>query len=338
MIRLALLLGALALPAGAQDGAQDGGRDGAQEGAQQGDRTAAILDAFEGWMADHAVPEGSIAVVPAEGAPALRGYGRPAGAPVTLASLSKAITGACIATLRQRGALDLAAPLADLLPYAPAGGGLAGDPLTVADALSHRTGTLVDATQGRPLHLAEDRAPAHDAVARAALSGARSPLRTFRYDNQNYAILGAAIDSLAPEGYFAACARLLFEGSGIAAGPDPVWGPLGAWGGWAMPPLDYARFIADRFAPGRDLGLGPAEWPHADLGGGTAYVMGAFHRMHGGRALFWHAGLLCWDGAGDGAYFASYGADPVVVASFAGCAPEDAIRALDAALFDAALP
>ncbi|WP_281856334.1 serine hydrolase [Litoreibacter halocynthiae] len=111
--------------------------------AAQDDRQAAIVTAFEAWMSDHGITEASIAVLAGDArAPTLtKGYGRDAAAPVTLASLSKAITGACIAVFQQEGVFDLDAQISTLID-APEGTG------SLPDFLSQTSGFDEDLTQG----------------------------------------------------------------------------------------------------------------------------------------------------------------------------------------------
>ena len=293
-------------------------------------RSAEILAAFEQWMTAEGVTEASIALAAQGEKPVKNGYGRPADAPVTLASLSKAITGACIAVLQQEGVFDLNAPIADLLPLPGAKG-------VLADHLSQTSGLTPDRTQGRPWHLEENRSPRHAEAATRAFAGQQGA-KAFAYNNENYAVLGAVIDATGMAGYETDCRQLVLEPLGITtAAMDPVWGPHGAWGGWSMPVGDYARFISEWFGSPRNIGRDPLSWPHAELGQDRYYVMGAFHRRRRGANLFWHAGQLCWDGEGASSYFASYGGDPVVVVGVPACLSQSAFAALDKALFEAAL-
>ncbi|MCY4179183.1 MAG: serine hydrolase [Litoreibacter sp.] len=296
--------------------------------ATAGPRNDALTAAFEGWMAETGFTSGAIAVIEA-GTPYAQGYGdtRP-DQPVALASLSKAITAACVAALDKNGVFDLDADIATLLDLPGAAGRL-------SEFLTHSAGLAPDRTQGIPWHLDADRTPRHQIAAQTALAAPRkSP--DFRYSNENYAVLGAVLDAQTQTDYATGCARLVLAPSGIkSAALDPVWGPHGAWGGWSMSVRDYARFVQAWFGDGGGYAQDPLAWPHATLGNSRYYIMGAFHRPRRGENLFWHAGQLCWNGAGDGSYFASYGGDPVVVVSFKGCASDDAFQALSRALFQA---
>ncbi len=294
------------------------------------DRSEQVIAAFENWMTQQGVTEGSIAVIEGNSPVLTKGYGRDADAAVTLASLSKALTGACVAVLQQEGVFDLDTPISDLLDV-PEGSG------SLPDFLSQTSGFQDDQTQGKPWHLEADRTPRHMLATELALATDRGDT-SFRYDNGNFAVLGAVIDAVAQEDYATDCKSLVMEPLGITtAALDPVWGPLAAWGGWSMSVGDYARFVKEWFGSERNIGRDPLAWPHANLGGGAHYVMGSFFRELQGRNLFWHAGLLCWNTEGDGSYFASYGGDIVVVVSYAECMPNDGLAALDQALFEAAL-
>lgn len=290
----------------------------------------AIIKAFEDWQSQNGITRASIAVIPADAPMITQGYGQAADAPITLASLSKAITGACVAILQQEGVFDLDSPVSDLIDM-PEGSG------RLPDFLSQTSGLLDDITQGQPWHLEADRIPRHMLATELALNTPRGDA-TFRYNNANFAVLGAVIDAVAQVDYETDCRDLLLAPLGITtAALDPVWGPLGAWGGWSMSVGDYARFISEWFGSPRNIGQDPLSWPHAKLGRGRAYVMGSFHRRRRGIDLFWHAGQLCWNGEGSSSYFASYGGDPVVVVGVPACLSRDAFATLEGALFQAAL-
>ncbi len=66
--------------------------------------------------------------------------------------------------------------------------------------------------------------------------------------------------------------------------------------------------------------------------------MGVLWREIAGRHLIWSSGMLCWDGRGNGSYFASYGGEWLVVTLYAECIyGTERLRELDGALFDAAI-
>jgi len=243
----------------------------AQDSTAQ-DRAAQVTAAFEGWLADNAIAEASIAVITNGTQPVTKGYGRDADAPVTLASLSKAITGACVAVLQQEGVFDLDSEISDLID-APTGSG------SLPDFLSQTSGFQDDPTQGQPWHLAADRTPRHALASKLALDAPRGDA-TFRYNNANFAVLGALIDAVAQHDYFTDCRDLVLAPLGITtAAPDPVWGPLGAWGGWEMSVGDYARFAKEWFGTNRNIGRAPPPqypWPRPVLAR-RAVVLG-WHR------------------------------------------------------------
>lgn len=293
-------------------------------------RTEKIIQAYEAWMQERGITEGSIAVIEDGRPPRTKGYGRKADAPVTLASLSKAITGACVAVLQQEGVFDLDTPISDLLDV-PEGSGSLPEYLTQISGFHH------DPTQGKPWHLETDRSPRHMLAAELTLNSKRAE-RVFSYNNGNFAIAGAVIDAVAQQDYATDCKSLVLDPLGITtAALDPVWGPLAAWGGWSMSVGDYALFAKEWFGSERSIGRDPLAWPNVSLGRGAYYLMGTFFREMRGRKLFWHAGLLCWNGDGDGSYFASYDGDVIVVVSYATCLPEGRLAELDQLLFRAAV-
>ena len=300
--------------------------------AQDDGRPSRIENAWSAWVEAGGTDRATLAILRSGDVVRAVGRGAPADAPMLLASLGKVITAACIGELIGQGRLAADTRIGEIL----AEPGPAAEQ-TIGALLTHSGGIWPDATQGRPPTLAGS--PSED-VARRALR--RDPQRgaagTFAYNNENYAILGLVIEAITGEPYDRACRRLVLDPLRIdSAALDGVWGTHGAWGGWSMSAVDYARLVWAAFGPDTAIGAAPEAWPSVDVGS-ARYGMGAFWRAVQDRTFFWSSGMLCWAGEGNGGYFASYGGEWLVVTLYADClAGTDRLRDLDAALFRAAV-
>jgi CubicO group peptidase (beta-lactamase class C family) len=130
--------------------------------------------------------------------------------PMRIASVTKPITAAAVLVLRDRGLVELDAPIARYLPDAPAG----WSKVTVRQLLSHRTklgeysdGPAYDARRHRPATAAE--------LWKAVVA---VPMRAEPdYCNSNYVVLGALVERVTGEPYDAAVRRLVCEPLGMTA-------------------------------------------------------------------------------------------------------------------------
>ncbi|HZQ01465.1 MAG TPA: serine hydrolase domain-containing protein [Reyranella sp.] len=266
---------------------------------------------WRAWMVRNNRTSGGIAVLQ-DGKPALEATmgGLKPGAPVRLASLSKAITAVCVARLVERGSLGfdttvgraLAGTLARLGP--PADKRLVD--VTIGELLVHRSGlgrSGGDPTTSTALADYLRRNPAtdtaFDAQLRWTLRFALSspPGERFAYSNANYLLLGAAIEEATGQAYETFCRKhvLVPLGAASSARLDPAHRFMASYGGWSMKLQDYARFY-QAFADGNSA-IGPKAraWmmsPEAkSLGGGAHYGLGTFVRPTAkGGANFWHWG------------------------------------------------
>lgn len=248
-----------------------------------------IVAAFADWSAGHGIARSRIAVAYRGDLRGVGTVGDLAG-PVDLASLSKAITAACMADLVMAERIgwddpvhnhlpDVAAPLADV---------------TVAQLVTHTGGLGPDSTQGAMETWRGPGAPVYgDVVAGIAARPLRS--REMVYNNENYAVLGELIRAVSGRGYADTCAATTLGPAGVTtARPSPVYGRFAAWGGWRMTLADYTRLIWVRFG-----GADPTRFPDVDLGGGAHYGPGTVWRAFGDGFNFWHFGALCFeDGTG----------------------------------------
>ncbi|MEM9436510.1 MAG: serine hydrolase domain-containing protein [Pseudomonadota bacterium] len=249
------------------------------------------------------------------------------GAPAPLASLSKALTAVCVRALVSEGKLSYDTQVSEYIAGAELG-------LSVAHLLTHSGGLWPDETQERMWDWVNDPMDRHPDVAEAALPRKRSELGSYRYNNENYAVLGAIIEAVTGESYQQACNTRVVEPLALqSAQRSPRYGAFLPWGGWEMSARDYAIFAESSFS-----GVDPATAPNIAAGGGARYGLGSLYFEAEGIRITWHTGLLCFgsiDGAG--AYFVQVSPGYSVAVTFEGCPGEGALAALDQALLTAML-
>jgi CubicO group peptidase (beta-lactamase class C family) len=266
------------------------------------------------WVERHRVANASLAVMHDDRLVFAKGYGeRGAQQRVAVWSLSKAITGACIAALVQEQKLALDDPIGPLLAplfeahRAPADPRVAGS--TVAQLLTHRGGwgsTLHGFAPGamallREMPLREARA----AMLVPVILGERlerEPGLVYDYSNTGYLLLGQIIEVRTGEGYEDACRRRVLEPAGIVQPRlDPTWGRLlHAAGGWSLSPPEYLAFLRLLRPRAPDF-LSPAmrRWlmdgstpPGGAFAHDRAYTLGMrLHRIEGALS---HTGAWNW--------------------------------------------
>lgn len=268
---------------------------------------------FKAWAKEHNVERGLI-VVRREGRIVHRTAfgGIDPNGPVHLASLSKAITGACVATLIRDGKLSFETPLGSALPKVMSGG--EGDArlrrVTVAQLLTHRGGygTLKEDPGSGPALMDYLRTnPANARPAPAFLSWAirqkpvYEPGTKFVYSNTGYLALGAIIEQAAGQLYAPFCRQAVLAPLGLAGDLEPAWRVMWSYGGWRMVPADYLAFL-DLF-DGNDPRLGTAvkSWmldPAGKAAGGDAwYGLGTYVRKAGSGVSLRHFGSWLYKGA-----------------------------------------
>lgn len=289
--------------------------------AQEADRIPAIESAWRNWLAASGIENATLAIghngLPVHAV----GQGWGAYRPGELASLSKAITGACAAALVADGRLsfDTTYP---------------GTALTLDQMLTHRTGLGPDRTQGLMATWRHDPQPRHADAAATALA---RPEQTgtpgsFAYNNENYALAGALIDQATGD-YVQTCRDAVLAPAGVTtARLSDDFGAFAAWGGWQMSGPDMIRFLAHNFGPGSAIGDAPFDYPNAPLGGGAAYGLGTFTRAVRDGHNFWHFGLLCFADRAQGGFFAQWEAGYSVTVFFEGCLDNQTLADLDATL------
>jgi CubicO group peptidase (beta-lactamase class C family) len=222
----------------------------------------AFGQAIKAWAAEHHVKRAFV-VVRREGRivhrSALRGANPDT--PVHLASLSKAITAACTATLIRDGKLSFETPIASALKRFIAGHGKPRDPrladVTVAELLTHRAGFAVsdddDPASGRNLDrylmAHTSRAPPKPSLLAATLQAklVQTPGTRFAYGNAAYFVLGGIIEEASGRPYVPYCGDAVLKPLGLAADLEPAWRVSSSMGGWRMRAEDYLTFL-DLFA------------------------------------------------------------------------------------------
>jgi len=286
-----------------------------------------IEQAWRAWMAGHARKTGGLAVVHGGRAVREAAMGQEAvGAPVPVASLSKAVTAVCVAGLIERGRLSFETPLSQALARTMMRVGQPIDPrlsaVTISQLLVHRAGLAKQDIANAPLadylrtHTA--RRTAFDVqlgwIFRHRL--AAEPGTRYVYSNAGYLILGAVIEEASARDYEGYCRETVLQPLGARnAELDPAWRIMSSYGGWRMPTADYGRFY-QAFAPGNPA-IGPQAraWMMSpegkQVGGGVHYGLGTFVRpTKTGGGNFWHWGAWTYNlrGAYDGTLSASYSA------------------------------
>ena len=275
--------------------------------------TVAIFDAvFRDWMRRHRVERGVLAVSYANRLALVKAYGGldPA-QPLPLASLAKAITGACVATLVRDRKLSFETRLGEALGPFFRRHGAPADPrvatITIEQLLAHRSGfsrkANPDPASGVALvaHLREyGSREAHitEATKRALTYRlARPPGQAYEYVNANYLLLGAVIEQASGRDYESYCREAVLKPLGVAQGRLGKWAALSSYGGWSLSAAEYLAFL---HAFDRDAGIlspsirrwlvSPARKQFAGRGD-LAYSLGVVARLDPEGPSVWHTGL-----------------------------------------------
>lgn len=284
--------------------------------------------AWRGWMTKNRLSTGGLAVLYKGTLVREAAVGRVSqGTPVPLASLSKAVTAVCVATLVERGKLSFDTPLSRALEQTfnrtgpPADRRL--DAVTIGQLLTHRAGfdrgaDPATSTLTAYLHNATARRTAFDARLRSVLRQrlVSQPGERYGYSNSAYQILGSVVEEVSGQDYENYCRQtVLLPLGALGAQLDPAWRVMSSYGGWRMSLADYARFY-QAFVPGNAaIGERSRRWMMAPagkaLGNGAHYGLGTDVRpLPTGDANFWHWGR--WTAsiarALDGPLHASYSA------------------------------
>jgi len=269
-------------------------------------RTRKIVDGWEKWLDKHNITKAAIAIRHNGRTLSELGFGRKANEPAPVASLSKAITGVCFAKLVDAGDVSYAAKLSDILPEFDSD-------VSMASLLRQTSGYTHDVTQKPLAYKGRDREYL-EWVSRKEISRGRDSdmIGKFRYNNSNYAMLGAVIRKVTGKSYEEACHKRVFEPIGIEnAYLNKAWRIMSAWGGWQISAADYLKFVDAYFGKSTVLGVSPEDLPNHTFGDGFGYGLGYFFRVgRNGGFNFWHQGAWDYELANEtarfGAYFVSF--------------------------------
>jgi len=283
----------------------------------------AIQGAWQGWMAEHGLTTGAMALALPDGQIIGLEIGRAPTDPAPVASLSKAITGLCLDGILAEQGLSWNTTLGDIAAEMSAAGVTPrawNEEITLGRLVTHSAGLSPDYTQGsmnmhRHGALGLHRRVASEALSYGAIHGTAG---TFFYSNTNYAVLGVVIEALSGRSYAEACTDQVMTPAGVT---DAVIhgrnGALSSFAGWEISAQDYARLARYWFTPGQ---------PHLDAPTARPifgeYAMG-YHIIGSGRsAAVSHNGVICIDQfmrSDHGATFLALGTGTVFSANWDGC-------------------
>jgi CubicO group peptidase (beta-lactamase class C family) len=295
-------------------------------------KVADFRAAFARWMQDAGATRGALALRRDGQAVAALGLGMDAGRPVDLASLSKAITGVCIARLVEDGALEYADHARAILNLAHAA------PVSIAALLGHGSGLRRDHTQGPMAVWRNDPTPRWPRIARTALARDRISADTsYYYSNENYAVLGAVIEAVTGTDYETACRDRVLTPAGVTGRGSALASGYLPWGGWEMTVADYAAFLDHSFGPEGWLTDNIATLPRTRIVPDVYYGHGLVQRDHVGGTNLWHFGALCFEGGPNlGSYAVHWTNGWTVTAWYDACVTDDDMARLDRAMIGVA--
>lgn len=309
-----------------------------------------MLKAFNQWVTAWGVQNASFAAmrdgkIIAQG----RAGDQAPGQPEPVASLTKAVTGVCIAKMVEAKKLKYGATLGKLIPgYFKANKPI--DPrvksITVGQLLTHESGIVYDPSQGTAEFAALDfrkknLAPQLDLTFQRFIAD-----KTYFYNNMNFVALGLVIEAVTKKPYETYCNDTVLEPAGVSdAVLNPPFKVMSSYGGWKLSAVDYARFL-EHFRPAAKLMKSkPPSWPKFDGGNGVSYSIGTLLRSSQSSYNFWHAGDWRWIDAAEpgrnadfGAYFAMWFQNTHFVVTFAPQPQNGAVGDIDARMYQAAFP
>lgn len=277
------------------------------------DTPQAFTQVLAAWAAKHQV-KGAIIIVRRNGRVIHEGAvgGADPSRAVLLASLSKAITGACVATLVRDGKLGFETMLAQALAKFFKVHGRPTDRrierVTVAQLLTHRAG-FSSATDGEdPATRFVLQTYLKDHSSRAAPKAAyltllfqqrllRDPGKQFAYSNAGYMALGAVVEEATGRSYEDSCRDAVLKPAGAAGALDPQWGVLWSAGGWRMTGADYLAFYEQFDLTRSALGIATRNWmldgTRRTIGQSNSrnwYGLGTRMRAQRDGTVVWHTG------------------------------------------------
>jgi CubicO group peptidase (beta-lactamase class C family) len=274
--------------------------------------TEAYGAVLKDWAARHKVQR-AIVVVRREGRIVYRSGvgGADPTTPVHLASLSKAITGACVATLIRDGKLAFDTPLSASLAKFFAVNGRPADPrlpgVTIAQLLTHRAGFAGNPDHGdlvtgpnlaAYLRVNSAKEPAKPALLATAFKTKLlyAPGTKNSYSNTGYLALGAIIEEATGKPYLDYCRGAVLAPVGVTGDMEPAWRVLGSFGGWRISGDAYLPILDLFAATDTRLGSVAKAWMLTPEGKGVAadsavwYGLGTNVRKADGGVNVWHWG------------------------------------------------
>jgi CubicO group peptidase (beta-lactamase class C family) len=248
---------------------------------------ARLIAIFDDWVQANTVKHAAIVVLEGDEVVASKGVHKSTTKPVHLASMSKAITGACVGALARGGDLSFYDDLHKWL-------GWSGDlgAITIAQLLDHTSGLKVDFNQLGPGWSTKPYWPTN---AKNVLKSGVVEDKTYSYNNTNFMLLAVVIEAVTRKSYVEACSRI--TGKYASAKLSPLVGAYAPAGGWMMSLADYARFLR------ADVQPFVLSSPSVEVGGGEHYGPGVAFHPRDGKPEVWHGGGACIDGKG----WASFG-------------------------------
>jgi CubicO group peptidase (beta-lactamase class C family) len=281
---------------------------------------------FKEWLSENGIKDGAMVVMRSGQVLGRTEVGeRKTNIPYTIASLTKAITGACTAQLIDTGKLKLTDTLADVLKVALAELPKPVDArfalITMSDLLRNRSGLSIQThftnggnrawMQGYP-RKQKNMSQQLALVPRFDL--AADPGSTYRYANVNWLLLGMVIEQVSGEAYEDYCYRAVLKPLNLpVSGLSPGWAITSSYGGWHISAEDYGVFAAQIGSSVMARKGVVNEWLlqlDADEGasGKAFYALGTNMRITAAGRTFWHSGS--WQSRGsatDGFYDDSFG-------------------------------
>ncbi|MDP2492806.1 serine hydrolase domain-containing protein [Shimia thalassica] len=297
-------------------------------------RAQKVEAAWQNWAQENGVTQGAFTVSFKGETLITSGISGNGQRPFEIASLSKSITATCVALLVDAGKLGYKDTVGELLGARIPNMHPEAQSITVAQLLTHSSGFKPDATQAAMAQWYGTQDMRHWQASRTAL--ARAPRRSgkFRYNNENYAILGAIVEVVTDATYLKTCKSR--TGLPTARLSSRVGGNA-AWGGWEMPVAEFARFHARHYGLQSSFAQRPGAYPSVNVGGGIRYALGMSHRTSNGQSSFWHFGSYCFpDRMNTGAYAVTWFTGWAVTVAYNRCLEEKDMLSLDAALIKAA--
>lgn len=273
--------------------------------------------AVTSWMADHRIADAEVAVALRKDIVGAFDHGWKATDRQPVASLSKAITGICIAGLVDHNQLSLDEPLGTVLAGYFARNHKGGGPkdprfkaITIEELLTHRAGLKKNAFDDKNDHSV---AASFRTTTQAMLDF--DPGSTISYSDSGYLVLGYIAQLIGGRAYPATCGKV-FTRLGMPATAGVIDKTLAARapnGGWDISAADYARFLYAFDPKSGALGLTTRQWLDARPGepgyakgrkspptqapcprfsGKPAYGLGVCMKRTARGTQYYHDGLL----------------------------------------------